>query len=161
MVELTIKDEVTLYTDGACSGNPGPGGWCAILICRGHEKVLSGGEEQTTNNRMELCGVIEGLRALTRPCRVNVFTDSSYIANAFNKNWLGAWKARGWKKADKSPVLNPELWQELDALTAKHEVSFTLVKGHSGVEDNERCDAVAVAERDKAAKKALASSDVM
>ncbi|MCR5042442.1 MAG: ribonuclease HI [Clostridia bacterium] len=139
-------DEVTLYTDGACSGNPGPGGWCAILMCRGHEKIISGGEAETTNNRMELTAVIKGLGALNRPCRVDIYTDSSYIENAFSKNWLTSWKIHGWKKKDKSAVLNVDLWQELDQLTQKHETTFHLVKGHSGVDHNERCDRIAVEE---------------
>ena len=142
-------DAVTIFTDGACSGNPGPGGWCAILRAGRHEKVLSGGEKETTNNRMERTAVIEGLAALRRPCAVQVISDSRYVCDAINRRWLGAWKSKGWKKSDNKPVLNPELWQKLDALLHTHTVTFTWIKGHAGHPENERCDAIAVAEYKK------------
>ena len=142
-------EQVTIFTDGACSGNPGPGGWCAILRAGPHEKVLSGSDPETTNNRMELTAVIEGLAALKRPCRVQVVSDSKYVCDAVNERWLPAWKRKGWKKSDGKPVLNPELWQRLDALLASHKVAFTWIKGHAGHPENERCDAAAVAEYQK------------
>ena len=141
--------EVELYTDGSCSGNPGPGGWGAILRFRGLEKELSGGERETTNNRMELTAAIRGLEALKEPCRVALYTDSQYIANAINQHWLVNWKKRGWKKADKSPVLNRELWEALDAQLSRHDVTFHWVKGHADNEYNNRCDALAVAQTRK------------
>ncbi len=140
--------EVTIYTDGACSGNPGPGGWAAILCYNGHEKELSGGEAVTTNNRMELTAVISALEALREPCEVELWTDSQYIARAINEGWLAGWKRRGWKRKE-GELKNPELWQRLDALLNTHSVSFNWVKGHDGQEQNERCDALAVAQRDK------------
>ncbi len=141
--------EVELYTDGSCSGNPGPGGWGAILCFRGLEKELSGGERETTNNRMELTAAIRGLEALKEPCRVTLYTDSQYIANAINQHWLVNWKKRGWKKADKSPVLNRELWEALDAQLSRHDVTFHWVKGHADNAYNNRCDALAVAQTRK------------
>ena len=141
--------EVDLYTDGSCSGNPGPGGWGAILRFRGLEKELSGGERETTNNRMELTAAIRGLEALKEPCRVALYTDSQYIANAINQHWLVNWKKRGWKKADKSPVLNRELWEALDAQLSRHDVTFHWVKGHADNAYNNRCDALAVAQTRK------------
>ena len=141
--------EVELYTDGSCSGNPGPGGWGAILRFRGLEKELSGGERETTNNRMELTAAIRGLGALKEPCRVALYTDSQYIANAINQHWLVNWKKRGWKKADKSPVLNRELWEALDAQLSRHDVTFHWVKGHADNAYNNRCDQIAVREREK------------
>ena len=137
--------EVQIYTDGACSGNPGPGGYCAILVYKDTEKCLSGAEKETTNNRMELSAVLEGLSALKEPCRVKIVSDSKYVVDAVEKGWLASWQAKGWKKADKKPVLNVELWQRLDALLTKHTVSFEWVKGHDGHEYNERCDKMAVA----------------
>ena len=137
--------KVCIYTDGACSGNPGPGGWAAILRYNGHEKELSGGEAVTTNNRMELTAVISALR---EPCEVELWTDSQYIARAINEGWLAGWKRRGWKRKE-GELKNPELWQRLDALLNTHSVSFNWVKGHDGQEQNERCDALAVAQRDK------------
>jgi len=134
---------ITLYTDGACLGNPGPGGWCAILIYGAVEKEVTGGEAQTTNNRMELTAAIEGLRALKEPCVVKVHTDSRYVSDAFNKRWLNDWEKRGWRKADKKPVMNEDLWQELLALTRTHKVTFYHVAGHSGHPVNERCDCLA------------------
>ncbi|MGM9614165.1 MAG: ribonuclease HI [Oscillospiraceae bacterium] len=139
--------EVTLYTDGACSGNPGPGGWGAILLYKGVEKTLSGGEALTTNNRMELTGVIQGLSALREACAVTVYTDSQYISRAINEGWLAKWKAANFTK--KGGLKNAELWQELDGLLQKHRVRFVWVKGHADNEFNNRCDKMAVAEREK------------
>lgn len=141
--------EVTIYTDGACSGNPGPGGWAAILIAGNYKKELSGGEANTTNNRMELEGVINGLRALTRPCNVTIYSDSAYVVNAFNQNWLDKWMKNGWKNSAKAEVANSDLWKELVVLTATHNVTFSKVKGHADDELNNRCDELAVAESRK------------
>lgn len=140
--------KVCIYTDGACSGNPGPGGWAAILSCMGREKELSGGERETTNNRMELRAVIEALSALKEPCEVELWTDSQYIARAINEGWLAGWKRRGWRRKE-GELKNPELWQRLDALLGEHRVTVNWLRGHDGQEQNERCDALAVAERDK------------
>ena len=140
--------QVTIYTDGACSGNPGPGGWGAILSYKGTEKELSGGERETTNNRMELRAVIEALSALKEPCEVELWTDSQYIARAINEGWLAGWKRRGWRRKE-GELKNPELWQRLDALLGEHKVTVNWLRGHDGQEQNERCDALAVAERDK------------
>lgn len=137
--------KVELYTDGACRGNPGRGGWGAILVYGGREKELSGGEAITTNNRMELTAAIEGLKALKEPCKVTLTSDSKYLIDAINQGWLDSWKARNWKKADKSPVLNVELWKELDSLLIMHEVEFVWVHGHTGHPYNERCDTLATA----------------
>ncbi len=134
---------VDIYTDGACRGNPGKGGWGAILVFGGVEKELSGGEAMTTNNRMELMGAISALEALKEPCEVTLTSDSKYLTDAINKGWLESWKAKGWKKADKSPVLNPELWQRLDGLLNIHKVTFVWVHGHRGHVYNERCDVLA------------------
>lgn len=142
-------NEVTIYTDGACSGNPGPGGWAAILKAGEKIKELSGGEKATTNNRMELLAVINALSALKRPCMVELFTDSQYIEKAINQGWLSAWKAKGWKRKD-GELKNAELWQELDALLNIHKVTFKWVKGHADNEYNNKCDALAVMQRDKA-----------
>ncbi len=139
---------VTIYTDGACSGNPGPGGWAAILKYGSHELELSGGEADTTNNRMELSGVIAGLKKLKEPCRVDLYTDSQYISNAINQGWLQGWKAKGWRRKE-GPLKNPDLWQELDSLLQTHEVTVHWVKGHAENEYNNRCDALAVQEREK------------
>lgn len=144
--------EVTIYTDGACSGNPGPGGWAAILKYGPHEKELSGGEAETTNNRMELSGVIAALGALTERCSVTLYTDSQYIERAINEHWLDSWKKRGWSRKD-GPVKNLELWQELDKLLHAHEVSVHWVKGHAENEYNNRCDALAVKRRDEFAQR--------
>lgn len=141
MSELT---KVTIYTDGACSGNPGPGGWCAILVSCGKEKELSGGDSQTTNNRMELTAVIEGLRALKRRCEVTVVTDSKYVVDGITKRWAYSWRSKGWKKSDGKPALNPELWSALLDLLDEHEVTFEWIKGHAGHPYNERCDRAAV-----------------
>ena len=140
---------VTIYTDGACSGNPGPGGWGAILRYGGAEKVLSGGEAQTTNNRMELTGVIEALRALREPCVVELYSDSKYVIDALSKGWAKSWRSRGWVKSDKKPALNADLWEALLGLCETHKLHCHWVKGHAENEYNNRCDALAVAERDK------------
>ena len=140
--------KVCIYTDGACSGNPGPGGWAAILSCMGREKELSGGERETTNNRMELRAVLEALSALKEPCEVELWTDSQYIARAITEGWLAGWKRRGWRRKE-GELKNPELWQRLDALLGEHRVTVNWLRGHDGQEQNERCDALAVAERDK------------
>ena len=137
---------VTLYTDGACSGNPGPGGWGAILAYRGAEKELSGGEKETTNNRMELTAVIRGLEALKEPCIVELYSDSKYVIDALEKGWAESWRKNGWKKADKKPALNPDLWQRLLELTAQHTVVYHWVKGHADNPKNNRCDELAVAQ---------------
>ena len=140
---------VTLYTDGACSGNPGPGGWAAILLYGNHKKELSGGEKNTTNNRMELTGVIEGLRALNQPCIVELYSDSKYVIDALKKSWAVGWRKRGWKKADKKPALNSDLWAVLLDLCDLHEVHLHWVKGHAENPYNNRCDELAVAEWQK------------
>ena len=140
---------VEIYTDGACSGNPGPGGWGAVLIYNGVEKQLSGSEKETTNNRMELSAVITALKALKEPCKVTLTTDSKYVCDAINKGWLNSWQKSSWKKADKKPVLNIDLWQELLPLLDKHRVEFIWVKGHNGHKYNEICDKLAVAEYQK------------
>ena len=137
---------VTLYTDGACSGNPGPGGWGAILEYMGHEKEMSGGEENTTNNRMELTAVIKGLSALKEPCIVELYSDSKYVIDGLEKGWAVSWRKNGWKKADKKPALNPDLWEILLNLTEKHNLRYHWVKGHAENPKNNRCDEMAVAE---------------
>ena len=136
--------KVEIFTDGACSGNPGPGGWGAVLRFGGREKELSGGEKDTTNNRMELTAVIEALSALKEPCEVALTTDSKYVCDAINQRWVYGWKANGWKKADKKPALNIDLWERLLPLLQIHKVTFLWVKGHAGHPENERCDALAV-----------------
>lgn len=136
---------VDIYTDGACRGNPGPGGWGAILVYAGREKELSGGEAHTTNNRMELSGVIAALSALKEPCEVTLTTDSKYVADAVNNGWALSWRAHGWRKGDKSPALNPDLWEALLNLLDRHKVTFVWVKGHAGHPFNERCDRLATA----------------
>ena len=140
---------VTLYTDGACSGNPGPGGWGAILEWNGIEKELSGGEKNTTNNRMELTAVIRGLEALKEPCIVELYSDSKYVIDALVKGWAVSWKKRGWIKSDKKPALNPDLWEQLLALTKVHKLTCHWVKGHAENPYNNRCDQLAVAESRK------------
>ena len=139
---------VDIYTDGACSGNPGPGGWGAVLMYGKHKRELSGGEELTTNNRMELTAAIEALSALTEPCGVTVYTDSKYVSDAINKGWLKSWQRMNWRKKD-GEVKNPDLWQRLLPLLEKHEVSFVWVRGHADNEWNNRCDELAVAFRRK------------
>lgn len=139
------KPEVLLYTDGACSGNPGPGGWAARLEWNGKVKELSGGDAHTTNNRMEMQAIIEGLRALQRPCRVTICSDSALIINAFNDGWIDGWIRRGWKKADKKPVENRELWEDMLKAAQPHEITWKKVKGHASDERNNRVDQLAVA----------------
>ena len=136
---------VILYTDGACSGNPGPGGWGAILEYNGVKKELSGGESLTTNNRMELTAAIEALSALKEPCRVTLTSDSKYLVDAIEQGWARSWREKGWRKADKSPALNPDLWEKLLNLLDTHEVELVWVKGHDGHPYNERCDKLATA----------------
>ncbi len=143
-----MSDTVELWTDGACSGNPGPGGWAAILRWNGNERELVGGEQMTTNNRMELMSVIAGLEAITRPMRVLVHTDSAYVEQAFAQRWLEEWRRNGWKTAAKKPVKNRDLWERLDAAVNGHDVEFVRVKGHAGVELNERADQLACEQRD-------------
>lgn len=143
---------VIIYTDGACSGNPGPGGWGAILSYNGVEKELSGGEKQTTNNRMELMGVISALQALKEPCIVELYSDSKYVIDALSKGWAVSWRSKGWVKDDKKPALNSDLWKTLLELTEKHELHYHWVKGHAENVHNNRCDEMAVAERDKFAE---------
>lgn len=140
---------VYLYTDGACSGNPGPGGWCAVLRYGSRDKIISGGEKSTTNNRMELTAVIEGLRALKEQCKVICITDSKYVCDAVNKHWLDSWQKKSWKKSNGKPVLNPDLWIEFVKLTSLHDVSFQWIKGHDGHPENELCDRTAVTEAQK------------
>lgn len=137
---------VTLYTDGACSGNPGPGGYGAILIFKGFEKEISGGELNTTNNKMEITAVVKGLEAIKERCRVTVYSDSAYVVNAVEKGWIKSWKKNGWKKADKKPVKNVDLWERLLEFMDYHEVKFVKVKGHADNEYNNRCDRLAVKE---------------
>jgi ribonuclease HI len=137
-------DRVELWTDGACSGNPGPGGWAAVLRWNGHERELVGGEPLTTNNRMELRSVIEGLAALSRPVHVVVHTDSAYIEQAFTQHWIENWQRNGWRTAAKKPVKNQDLWEQLAALVTKHDVEWKRVAGHAGIELNERVDQLAV-----------------
>ena len=136
-------EEVTIYTDGACSGNPGPGGWGAMLMYKGNKKEISGGKQNTTNNVMELTAVIEGLKLLKFPCKVKVYSDSAYVVNAFIQKWIYGWIKNGWKNSSKEPVKNKELWQELYELTKTHEVEFIKVKGHADNEYNNRCDELA------------------
>ena len=135
--------KVEIYTDGACSGNPGKGGWGAVLVYGKYEKEMSGGEAQTTNNRMELTAVIKGLEALNEPCRVTLTTDSKYVCDAINLGWVYSWKKNGWRKADKKPALNIDLWEELLKQLRIHQVEFVWVKGHAGHKYNERCDKLA------------------
>lgn len=136
-------DNIILYTDGACSGNPGPGGWGSVLIFNGIEKELSGANPSTTNNVMEITAVIEGLKALKRPCNVNIYSDSAYVVNCFEKNWINNWIKNNWVNSKKEPVKNKELWLELYNLTKIHKVTFNKVKGHSNVKYNNRCDELA------------------
>jgi ribonuclease HI len=140
---------VYIYTDGSCKSNPGPGGWGAVLVYQGSEKVLCGGEANTTNNRMELTAVIMALKALKERCRVTLTSDSKYVLDALIKGWAQSWKDKGWKKSDKSPALNPDLWEVLLEETKKHEIEYVWVKGHNGHPYNERCDALAQNEAEK------------
>lgn len=135
---------IEIYTDGACSGNPGKGGWGAVLVYKQTEKELCGGNADTTNNRMELTAVIEALKALNEPCNVELTTDSKYVCDSINKGWVYSWKKNNWRKADKKPALNVDLWEELLLLLEKHNVTFNWVKGHNGHPYNERCDKLAV-----------------
>ena len=140
---------VDIYTDGACSGNPGPGGWGAILRYNGAEKELSGSQAETTNNRMELTAVISALSALKEPCEVAVYTDSKYVCDAITKGWVYSWEKNGWKKADKKPALNSDLWEQMLSLLKTHNTEFIWLKGHAGHPENERCDRLAVGEYSK------------
>ncbi len=137
-----MTDTVIIYTDGACKGNPGPGGWGVVLNFQGKQKEMFGGEQQTTNNRMELMAAIKALEALTRPCKVNMHTDSKYVLQGITE-WMDNWKKRGWKTASKKPVKNEDLWRRLDTALQKHDVKWTWVKGHAGVVGNEHADALA------------------
>ena len=137
--------EVTLYTDGACSGNPGPGGWGAILIYKDIRKEMSGGDRETTNNKMELTAAIEGLSALKEPCKVQLYSDSKYLIDGITKGWARGWRAKGWKKSDGKPALNVDLWEKILELDDYHEIEYIWVKGHAGNPNNERCDRLAVA----------------
>lgn len=140
---------VHIFTDGACSGNPGPGGWGAILRYNGAEKELSGGEQHTTNNRMEMCAVLYALQALKEPCEVILTSDSKYVIDSITKGWVYSWQKKGWKKSDGKPALNADLWEQILPLLKKHSVTFNWIKGHAGHPENERCDAMAVAESQK------------
>lgn len=135
---------VEIYTDGACSGNPGVGGWASVLLYEQHKKELYGNDKETTNNRMELTAVIEALKALKRPCNVTLYSDSKYVIDSINKDWVYKWKANNWIKSDRKPALNTDLWKELLTLLEVHRVKFVWVKGHNGNEYNERCDELAV-----------------
>jgi len=151
------KAAIELWTDGACSGNPGPGGYAALLRSAYHEREISGGDLETTNNRMELLSVIVGLRALKRSCHVHIHLDSSYVMNAFVKGWLANWQKNNWRTSSKEPVKNQDLWEELLAEVERHEVTWVKIKGHAGVADNERVDELAVSKRDHYAALATAS----
>ena len=140
MGESGLVKEVMIYTDGGAKGNPGPGGFGVVLKSGGHRKEMMGGFQHTTNNRMELMGAITAFEALKEPCRVKFYSDSKYVVDALRQGWLEGWKKRGWKKADKKPVLNQDLWERLDAASSKHEVEWNWVKGHAGHAENERCD---------------------
>lgn len=142
------KKHVELFTDGACSGNPGPGGYGALLRCDGKVRELSGAEKQTTNNRMELMAVIAGLEALKFSCKVTVYSDSKYVVDAISQGWAAKWRKNGWKRSGNEPALNPDLWERLLNLIAAHEVTMVWVKGHAGHPENERCDALAVGARE-------------
>lgn len=136
-------EKVIIYTDGACSGNPGPGGWGVVLMYKEHRKELSGGCKNTTNNIMEITAVIEGLKALKTDCEAEIYSDSAYVVNAFNSHWIDGWKKNGWRNSQKEEVKNKELWQELDVLARKYDAKFIKVKGHSDNEYNNRCDELA------------------
>lgn len=144
---------INIFTDGACSGNPGPGGFAAIVQYDDYEQEITGGETNTTNNRMELIAVIEALNSLKESFKITLYTDSQYIVNAINKGWLESWISKNWKKSDGKPVLNIDLWQELVELLKIHKVTFKWVKGHNGHSENERCDKLAVQQRDKFSKR--------
>ena len=140
---------IEIFTDGACKGNPGPGGWCAILRYNGVEKVISGGEKETTNNRMELSAVLFALKALKEPCHITLQSDSKYVLDSLSKGWVYGWQKKGWKKSDGKPALNVDLWQPLLEEIRKHELEYVWIKGHAGHTENERCDALAVAQSQK------------
>ena len=144
-----MNKQVTIYTDGACSGNPGPGGYGAILMYNGTEKEMSGGEKNTTNNKMELMAAIVSLECLKEPCDVTLYSDSAYLVNAYNQKWIENWKKNGWKNSNRQDVKNRDLWERLEKLTSIHNVTFIKVKGHSDNEYNNRCDKLAVAETKK------------
>ena len=144
--------EVTIWTDGACSGNPGPGGWGAILDYRGQRREISGGEKHTTHNRIELTAAIRALSLLKEPCRVTLYSDSRYLVDAMTKGWAKSWRARGWVKPDKQPAKNPELYEELLRLSEMHDITFVWVRGHVSNPENNRCDALAVAARERIAE---------
>ena len=141
--------QVTIFSDGACSGNPGPGGWGAILRYGAHEKEISGGEKATTNNRMELTGVLSALLLLKEPCEVTLCSDSKYVIDGLQKGWAKSWQKNGWRKSDKKPALNADLWEQLLAAAAPHTLRYQWIKGHAGHAENERCDALAVAQSQK------------
>lgn len=143
------KKHVDIYTDGACSGNPGPGGWGAILCYRGTEKEISGGESATTNNRMEMTAVISALSLLKESCAVTLYSDSKYVIDSLSKGWARSWQEKGWRKSNREPALNPDLWEKLLSLADKHELTCVWVKGHAENPYNNRCDALAVKEREK------------
>ncbi|MBQ7816912.1 MAG: ribonuclease HI [Oscillospiraceae bacterium] len=140
---------IEIFTDGACKGNPGPGGWCAILRYNGVEKMISGGEKETTNNRMELSAVLFALKALKEPCHITLQSDSKYVLDSLSKGWVYGWQKKGWKKSDGKPALNVDLWQQLLDEIKKHELEYVWIKGHAGHPENERCDAQAVKESEK------------
>lgn len=144
-----IMKKVSIYTDGACSGNPGAGGWGAVLIYGEHRREMSGFDPETTNNRMELTAAIMALKALKEPCDVTLTTDSKYLVDGMTKNWARSWQTKGWKKSDGKPALNPDLWEELLSLSMTHKITFVWVKGHAGHPENERCDQLAVGEYTK------------
>ena len=146
---MAEKKHVEIFTDGACSGNPGPGGWGTVLRYKGVEKELSGGAPETTNNRMELSAVIAGLSALTEPCKVTLYSDSKYVVDAVTKGWAKSWRAKGWMRNKKEKALNPDLWEKLLSPLEQHDVSFVWVKGHAGHPENERCDALATGQATK------------
>ncbi|MBQ6897303.1 MAG: ribonuclease HI [Oscillospiraceae bacterium] len=141
--------KIEIFTDGACKGNPGPGGWCAILRYNGVEKMISGGEKETTNNRMELSAVLFALKALKEPCHITLQSDSKYVLDSLSKGWVYGWQKKGWKKSDGKPALNVDLWQQLLEEIRKHELEYVWIKGHAGHPENERCDAQAVKESEK------------
>ena len=140
---------IEIFTDGACKGNPGPGGWCAILRYNSVEKMISGGEKETTNNRMELSAVLFALKALKEPCHITLQSDSKYVLDSLSKGWVYGWQKKGWKKSDGKPALNVDLWQQLLEEVKKHELDYVWIKGHAGHPENERCDAQAVKESEK------------
>ena len=141
--------QVTIYTDGACSGNPGPGGWGAILRYRNIERAISGGEAETTNNRMELTAVLRAFSLLKEPCEITLCSDSKYVMDGLSKGWAESWRRNGWRKSDKKPALNADLWQQLLEAVQPHKIHYQWIKGHAGHPENERCDAMAVAESQK------------